>query len=250
MNTLPDPIALCLEDLDAPSESRRYLQCVALAGGMAGLTLDDRGDARWRTAAGVAVELWVSADSRLMLFRQSGAIPITVRRAGRSLDAPAEQPVVLLDQDQLDLGGRRLRVHVHGTAPAVAPPAWLVDEATSSAEPTSPAVQRAAAAAVAVGMAVAGAGCDDANVDQPKPEPSATTAADTASASQTTSAAPPAEPSTEASASASADAAAPPEGSASAATSSTAAPSATQTKPIEVRTRPPKPAMPPKDKGF
>jgi len=238
MNTLPDPIALCLEDLDAPSESRRYLQCVALAGGMAGLTLDDRGDARWRTAAGVAVELWVSADSRLMLFRQSGAIPITVRRAGRSLDAPAEQPVVLLDQDQLDLGGRRLRVHVHGTAPAVAPPAWLVDEATSSAEPTSPAVQRAAAAAVAVGMAVAGAGCDDANV------------ADTASASQTTSAAPPAEPSTEASASASADAAAPPEGSASAATSSTAAPSATQTKPIEVRTRPPKPAMPPKDKGF
>ncbi|MBW2458530.1 MAG: hypothetical protein JRI68_28790 [Deltaproteobacteria bacterium] len=245
MTNLPAPIALCLEDLDATTESRRYLQCVALAGGKPGLVLDDRGVAQWCPAIAGAVELWVSADDCLILFRAAGAIPVTVHRAGRSLDAPVERPVVLLDQDRIDLGGRRLRIHVHGVALAVAPPAWL-----DVSEPSSPTVHRAAAAAVAVGVAVAGAGCDDPGVTQPRPEPSVTAATDTASASQSTSGAPTADPTSEAAADPSATASTQPDASATATTSSTTAPSATKTKPIQVRVRPPKPAMPPKDKGF
>lgn len=241
----PAPIALCLEDLDATTGSRRYLQCVALAGGEPGLVLDERGVVQWCPTGAGAVELWVSADDCLILFRAEGAIPVIVHRTGRSLDAPVERPVVLLDQDRVDLGGRRLRIHVHGVAPAVAPPAWL-----DVSEPSSPTVHRAAAAAVAVGVAVAGAGCDGQGAVQPRPEPSVTAGADTAITPQGSSATPTAEPTSEAAVDPSATASAQPQASASAATGSTAVPSATKTEPIQVRTRPPKPVMPPKDKGF
>ena len=53
---LPPPIALCLEDLDAASDARRYLQCVAVAGGTPGLTVDPRGRADWRQPEHVAFE--------------------------------------------------------------------------------------------------------------------------------------------------------------------------------------------------
>jgi hypothetical protein len=58
----------------------------------------------------------VSADERLILFRRVGGGPVRVRREHRSLDVPEAKPVVLLDQDRIDVGGRSLRVHVHGPA--------------------------------------------------------------------------------------------------------------------------------------
>ncbi len=240
--TMPAPIAICLEDLDATSEGRRYLQCTAVAGGTPGLVLDEGGQAKWCAAGGV--ELWVSADDCLILFRAEDAVPVTVHRVGRSLEVPAERPVVLLDQDSIDVADRRLRIHVHGIAPAVAPPTWL-----PPAEPASPTLNRAAAAAMAVGVAVAGAGCEDQQSDQPSPDPAVSTVAETASAEPSASAASAASATAEPSSTASAEATA----SASAAASTTAAPAVTKTAPIQVRVRPPKPMRPPKDpnaKGF
>jgi hypothetical protein len=69
--------------------------------------------------------LWVSADDRLVLLRGAGADPVTVSRGGRALEAPVGKPVILLDQDQLAINGRRLRVHLHGPAIEAHPPERL-----------------------------------------------------------------------------------------------------------------------------
>lgn len=145
------PIAVCLEDLRPPSPDRRYLRCTALVGRAPGLRLDDAGGVRWLAEGAPACELWVSADDRLILYRPQGSGPIVVRRAHRSLDVPPEKPVVLLDKDELDLGGRRLRVHVHGIAPRVHPPEFL--RTAGSRLPSK------AAAALALGAALGAADC-------------------------------------------------------------------------------------------
>ena len=58
-------------------------------------------------------ELWVSADDRLILYRPEGADAVAVSRAGRSLDVPSGKPVVLIDQDQIDVDSNGL-VYVSG----------------------------------------------------------------------------------------------------------------------------------------
>ncbi len=121
---MPKPIAICIEDMDAQAKNK-YLRCVALPGRQPGLRLDEAGGVLWQSDDGVSCELWVSADDRLILYRPDGAAPVTLRRAGRSLDAPCGKPVVLIDQDQVEVGSRRLRVHVHGQAPSVAAPSPL-----------------------------------------------------------------------------------------------------------------------------
>ena len=148
----PVPLAICLEDLDAAVDDERYLRCVALPGDdEAGLTLDSGGKARWMPDGPEAYELWVSADGRLALFRNAGAPLLVVRRAGRSVEAPAEKPVMLLDQDLLEVAGRRLRVHVHGEAEEVHEPMFLSARALARRA-------RAAAAALALSTAVGAAG--------------------------------------------------------------------------------------------
>ena len=120
------PLAICIEDLNAPSKASKYLQCVALPGRQPGLRLDETGHALWFSEKAVACELWVSADNRLILYRPDDAPPVQVRRAGRSLDVPFSKPVILIDKDEVDVGARHLRIHIHGEAAAVAAPTPLV----------------------------------------------------------------------------------------------------------------------------
>lgn len=135
---------------------RRYLRCVALTGRQPGLRLDAQGSAHWRSPGEpAACELWVSADQRLILFRPEEDGPVVrVSRGGRGLEVPVGKPVVLIDQDGVEVGGRRLRIHVHGVAPAVSAPDYLVPERRGPHR-----LMRAAAAALALGAAVGAGGC-------------------------------------------------------------------------------------------
>jgi hypothetical protein len=146
---MPKPMSVCLEQLDRGDD--RFLRCVAVPGRGPGLRLDAAGAVRWREGE-ACCELWVSTDERLILFRPTGGPPASVTRAGRSVDAPEEKPVVLLGGDEIRLGGRAFRVHLHGPTQVLAAP-----------EAFQPRVEhgrlRAAAAAVALGTAVAAAGC-------------------------------------------------------------------------------------------
>ncbi len=155
---MPKPIAICIEDMDAEAKNK-YLRCVALPGRQPGLRLDEAGSVLWQSGDGVSCELWVSADDRLMLYRPEGAARVTLRRAGRSLDAPCGKPVVVIDQDQVDVGSRRLRVHVHGKAPSVVAP---------SALPVRPRplgrLARTVATAAVIGAVAATGGCTDADI--------------------------------------------------------------------------------------
>jgi hypothetical protein len=119
------PLAICIEDLDAQSGTGKYLRCVALPGRQPGLRLDGTGRVVWRSDDGASCELCVTADGRLALYRQEGMGRVTLRRAGRSLDVPSAKPVIVIDQDRIDVGARRLRVHVHGEAAAVVAPSPL-----------------------------------------------------------------------------------------------------------------------------
>ncbi len=157
---MPLPIALCIEDLEAPRPSERYLRCVAIAGAEPGLGLAPDGTIRWKQETPLACELWVSLDDRLILLRPAGAIEIRVSRAGRSLLAPEGKPVVLRNQDQLELGGRSFRVHVHGRAPTVHPPAWL-EPAPAPRPEVHARAARTAAAALALGAALSMTACGD-----------------------------------------------------------------------------------------
>lgn len=161
---MPHPKAICLEDLDAAPGSVRYVRCVALAGGQPGLTLDPGGDALWQSEEPVSCQLWVSLDERLILLRPAGARPVTVARAGRSLEAPFDKPVVLLDQDEVEVGGRRLRIHVHGEAADLYPPSPLEPERQDS---RLAGVARAAAMGLALGAALGASGCKSGNNVEP-----------------------------------------------------------------------------------
>jgi hypothetical protein len=143
---MPKPLAICIEDLEAHGEAERYLRCVAVGGRSAGLTLDDRGAVHWRSdPSGATCELWVSMDERLILFRREGGASVAVERSGRSLDVPFGKPVVLLDRDRVRVGGRHLRIHVHGPAPRVHAPSPLPVQPAASIGRTAAAIGLAAA---------------------------------------------------------------------------------------------------------
>lgn len=151
---MPTPIAICLEHLDARGRQSRWLGCVALAGGERGLGLGPAGEVVWKTGGSVACELWVSQDERLILYRTADAPAATVTRAGRTLQVPPEKPVVLLQGDELGIGSRRLRVHVHGPAATVRAPAPVRIARSPGGRGR---LARAAAAAAIGSAAVAGA---------------------------------------------------------------------------------------------
>ena len=146
------PLAICIEDVGSQAKTR-YMRCVALPGRQPGLRLDEVGQVVWRSDDGVACELWVSADGRLVLYRPEGAIPVSVHRAGRSLDVPYGKPVFVIDKDEVDVGERRLRIHVHGEAPMVAAPSPLAFKSRSFKH-----LAQAATAAAIVGT-VSALGC-------------------------------------------------------------------------------------------
>ena len=113
MSTL---IELCFEDLQAAPDSPEYLQCVARPAGMPGLSVDRDGKVLWESPRDEAFALWVSLDDQLVLLRAAGAPEVVVSRAGRSVSAPVGKPIILLDQDFVQLGVRQWRMHVHGVA--------------------------------------------------------------------------------------------------------------------------------------
>jgi len=226
---MPKPISLCIEELDEPAERTRFIRCVALAGGEPGLSVDARGKPLWQggSAAKRACELWVSGDERLILWRIATAPPITVRRAYRTLDVPAEKPVVVLDQDELELSGVRLRLHVHGPTVEIHPPTPFVPRSVGAV---------AVAAAMAFGSIAAGCHAEGGSPDPMGEAPSGTrTAAATAVGTQAPSASASAAPAMSASA---------PAASASVSASATAK---AKPPPIEVRHRPPGPPVRPDD---
>lgn len=77
---MPQPLAICLEDLGARDPAQRYLRCVALVGRQPGLRVDAGGAVVWRPAELAACELWVSADDRLILYRTGDGAEVTLRR--------------------------------------------------------------------------------------------------------------------------------------------------------------------------
>ncbi|NQT41663.1 MAG: hypothetical protein HQ581_29515, partial [Planctomycetes bacterium] len=70
----------------------------------------------------------------------------------------------LIDQDQIDVGPRHLRLHVHGETSAVAAPAAFVPERKSPGL-----LARVAAAALALGSIVVGGSCEDAKPTRREP---------------------------------------------------------------------------------
>jgi hypothetical protein len=150
---MPNPIELCLEDLDAAEGTPEYLQCVAREGGEPGLAVDEGGRILWEDGASAAFDLWVSQDEKLMLERRERAAEVVVSRGGRSLSAPCGKPVILRDQDFVTIASRRYRIHVHGLAAEVHPPAPLF---------------RKALAALAAAAALGSAACTTAQADPPK----------------------------------------------------------------------------------
>ena len=162
------PLAICIEDVGSQAKTR-YMRCVALPGRQPGLRLDEVGQVVWRSDDGVACELWVSADGRLVLYRPEGAIPVSVHRAGRSLDVPYGKPVFVIDKDEVDVGERRLRIHVHGEAPMVAAPSPLAFKSRSFKH-----LAQAATAAAIVGT-VSTLGCSDIAIRCSPPEMEAVT---------------------------------------------------------------------------
>jgi hypothetical protein len=142
------PFAVCLESLDGPKGHVRHLACTALVGPAPGLALSEAGEVSWCESVS-AVSFWVSADSRLVLVRESGAPEVQVERAGRSLSVPWHKPVVLANADVVSTARRRYRVHLHGPAASITPPTAVSYHDASSL--------RSVAAAVALG--VVGLGC-------------------------------------------------------------------------------------------
>lgn len=202
---MPNPLAICIEELG--QAETKYMRCVALPGRQPGLRLDEAGRVLWQSEDGVSCELWVSADERLILYRPEGAMLVTLHRAGRSLDVPCGKPVVVIDKDQVDVGARRLRIHIHGQAPSVAAPSPLPSEPHLLGR-----LAQAVAATAVIGAVVATGGCTDQSIEVRQTPPVAPP--------------PPVTPTIEVRQ-------APP--------TATAPPSATPT--IEVRTEPPKPAI-------
>ena len=165
-----EPLSICIEDVDTDDPNERYLRCVAVLGREPGLRISDGGEVLWQRDEGAACELWTSADGRLALYRLEQGGRVVVSRAGRSLEAPASKPVMLLHGDELEVGGRRLRVHVHGrTAQALAPEPVVMERNRRA--------YRAAATAVIVGatlvsgMAAAQQGSQPLEVREHPPAP-------------------------------------------------------------------------------
>ena len=157
----PRPIAVCVEDVDAFQSRARYLCCVALPGGQPGLGVGADASVLWQRVAGVAVELWVSADERLVARRRDASGRIALHRGERSLQLPVDKPVVMLDQDLLEVAGRCLRLHVHGhaaaaSAPTAYPPAR---ETAGPRTDLSRAIPSAARLATAMTVSALAVGC-------------------------------------------------------------------------------------------
>ncbi len=147
---MDDGIALCIEDMSEATSGTRYMRCVAVRGRQVGLGLSSRGEIVWKSPRPDVCDLCVSVDGLLVLYRPEQGPPVVVTRAGRSLDVPVGKPVLLRSGDHLRMGGRQLRVHVHGNTHEVHAPTPLHDASWG------PAAKKLAAV---VAVTAAAAGC-------------------------------------------------------------------------------------------
>lgn len=148
---MPSPIAICIEDIDATSDDKRYIRCVAKPSQGKGLALDSTGSPVFGESSGMGVcDLVVSLDDHLLLIRRCDAVSILVSRVGRRLEAPVGQRVVLLDQDRVQVGDRHLRIHIHGPSAKVHPPTPLRGRS----------VMAAASVAAVMTLGMGSAGCE------------------------------------------------------------------------------------------
>jgi hypothetical protein len=123
--SLPDPIEICLEELDDASDAEPYVRCVAVAGGCPGLCFSPTGEVLWRLNETALAEIWVSLDGRLMFFRKSPQGQVSLTRVERHLELPLGKPVIMLGGDEISVAGKHFRVHVHGMTAEVKPPERL-----------------------------------------------------------------------------------------------------------------------------
>jgi hypothetical protein len=100
--------------------------------------------------------------------RPAGAVPVSLHRAGRSLDVPCGKPVFVIDKDEINMGSRRLRIHVHGQAPSIAAPSPLPSRPSSLGR-----LAQAATAAAIVGTVAASGCCPEIGIRDAPPEPTA-----------------------------------------------------------------------------
>ena len=166
-------MAICIEEITDTVKASRFTRCVALPGRQPGLRLDSTGNILWRSneaAVTSACELWVSADNRLILYRPEGAPPVIVHRAGRSLNVPGSKPVVLVNQDQIYLNNRQLRIHLHGETSNITAPVPLSSDSDSRVRKPKLLAQGAALAAMIGALAVSG-GCVEVRMNPPAPLP-------------------------------------------------------------------------------
>src|SRR5512133_2482670 len=145
----PEAIELCLEELSDSGCDEPYVRCVAVAGGTPGLGFSASGSVLWRQVENTVVELWVSLDARLILYRTREDCEVVLSRAARQLELPLGKPVVALHGDEFAVNGHRYRLHVHGLAAEVRPP-----------EPLRLKRSRAAVLGAAVALGAMGPACD------------------------------------------------------------------------------------------
>jgi hypothetical protein len=112
----PLEVALLTQDRGAA------VHAVAIPGGRLGLAIGPDGSVLWQTRDPGVFRIWVGVDGRLILLRPPVAPAVKLVRGRRWLEVPAKKPVVLLDGDELDTGGARVRLRVVGVAGEVKPP--------------------------------------------------------------------------------------------------------------------------------
>jgi len=171
-------IALCIEDCHPASESLRYLRCCALTGLQPGLALSAGGVVAWKGEDPASLRLVVSSDEKLVCYQEPGtagappsggaSLVMQVHRGGRFVDVEEGRPIVLLDGDEITLGDRRLKLHVHGFVADSHDPEFYVAPETSSHAGLA---RAAGVAGVAMAGLMAMSGCDKAPPDKPVEPP-------------------------------------------------------------------------------
>lgn len=158
-------IALCIEDCHPAKESLRYLRCCALTGLQPGLALSAEGIVEWRADVPAVLRLVVSLDEKLVCYREPAAPGGTrVHRGGRFVDVEEQKPVVLIDGDEITVGARRLKLHVHGFVAAAHDPEFYVVPASTG---TGSLARAAGVAGVAMAGLMAATGCDKPPAEKP-----------------------------------------------------------------------------------
>lgn len=114
-------MALSLEIVSGVGSHGEMIQCVALEKGQPGLGLSPSGVVLWQSEEQPAIELSVDENGRLVLQRHE-SLRLLIIRGGRPLKVIFETPTVVLDQDEIDLFDRRLRVQLYGPSQTIHAP--------------------------------------------------------------------------------------------------------------------------------